>query len=134
MSDVIGLMRLIYGKKCLRAFRICISVPVAGDRVTGSGVEQLFKINRGAGKSHVIHCQPHFQAGYAVPLIFVFTKFDMLVTSTILREGLADNPELSDEEVWLIGEKSTTKVFDELCIDPLTKAFGEVRVMKVSCA
>jgi hypothetical protein len=125
-------MRLIDGETYVCAFRVCISVPVAGDRVAERGVEQLVEINRGAGRFHIIHCQLHLQASYTVPLVFVFTKYDILVTSAILEA--ANDPGLTDEQSLSIGERSANKVFDDLCIGPLTKAFGQVPVTKVSCA
>jgi len=39
-------------------FRICISVPVAGDRVAETGVEQIIGRVHGKGEFHVINSKP----------------------------------------------------------------------------
>jgi hypothetical protein len=41
-------------------FRICISVPIAGDRVPERGMEQLVDLVRGSGELHATHCHPFF--------------------------------------------------------------------------
>src|SRR5882757_3695976 len=51
------LLRLISCKTCV-LFRICISVPVAGDRVAETGVEQIIKRVHGRGVFHVINSEP----------------------------------------------------------------------------
>ncbi len=44
--------------KVYAPFRICISVPVAGDRVAEVGVEQIIKMVHGRGEFHVINSEP----------------------------------------------------------------------------
>jgi hypothetical protein len=60
----------------------------------------------------------------AVPLVVVFTKYDILVTSLIEN---ADDAifELEDEDIWLYGEGKALGAFKELCIDPWSNAFRE---------
>ncbi|KAI0251027.1 hypothetical protein BJV78DRAFT_1213904 [Lactifluus subvellereus] len=98
-------------KDKLHAIWICISVPVAGDRVVETGVEQLVNLVRGS-----------------VPVIVAFTKYDILVTSEI-RKSSGDG---STEQVWLDGDEKAKGTFKELCVDPLTRAIGEVPIMRVS--
>jgi hypothetical protein len=57
-----------------------------------------------------------------VPLIVVFTKYDMLVTPIIRRTPRGG----STEQVWQNAEREANKVFEELCINPLTKAIDEM--------
>ena len=39
--------------------RICTSVPLAGDRVTETGVEEILKMKRGGGELPSVHCQSY---------------------------------------------------------------------------
>jgi len=87
------------------------SVPVAGDRVVETGVERLVNLVRGK-----------------VPLIVVFTKYDILVTSEIRKSSGGG----STEQVWLEGEEKAKGTFKQLCVDPLTRSIGEVRISRVS--
>jgi predicted GTPase len=98
-------------KEKLHAIWICVSVPVAGDRVVETGVEQLVNLVRGS-----------------VPLIVVFTKYDILVTSEIWKSSRGG----SIEQDWLDGEEKAKGTFNKLCVDPLTSAIGEVPIRPVS--
>ena len=121
------LLRLIRCKTCV-LFRICISVPVAGDRVAEIGVEQIIEMVHGRGEFHVIHSEPRaLKYRHAVPLIVVFTKYDMLVTEIIFKGDLDD----STEQGWQNAEREADKAFERLCIGPLTKAIEEVLNKKV---
>ena len=108
------LLRLIRCKTCV-LFRICISVPVAGDRVAEIGVEQIIEMVHGRGEFYVINSEPRaLKYRHAVPLIVVFTKYDMLVTEIIYEGDLDD----STEQGWQNAEREADKVFEELCIGP----------------
>jgi hypothetical protein len=97
-------------------FRICISIPVAGDRVAEIGVEQIIKMVHGRGEFHVINSEPRaLKYRHAVPLIIVFTKYDMLVTRIIFRATRSG----SDEQVWENAEREANSVFEELCVVPI---------------
>jgi len=94
----------------LHAIWICISVPLAGDRVAEIGVEQIIEMVHGR-----------------VPLIVVFTKYDTLVTE-IIFEGDLDE---STEQGWQNAEREADKEFGKLCVGPFTKAINEVLNKKV---
>jgi hypothetical protein len=64
---------------------------------------------------------------HAVPLIVVFTKYDMLVTPIIRRAARGG----STEQVWQNAEREANKVFEELCVGYITKAIDEVPNKKV---
>ena len=116
------LLRLIRSKTYV-LFRICISVPVAGDRVAETGVERIIEMVHGRGEFHVLNSESHTLIYYhAVPLIIVFTKYDMLVTPIIRRAPRGG----STEEVWQNAEKEADKKFEELCVGPFKKAIDEV--------
>jgi len=116
------LLRLIRCKTCV-LFRICISVPVAGNRVAETGVEQVIKRVHGRGEFHVINSEPRaLKYRHAVPLIVVFTKYDKLVTDVIYDGDLDD----STEQGWQNVEREAEKLFEELCIGPFTEAIDEV--------
>ncbi|KAF8333731.1 hypothetical protein F5887DRAFT_1259834 [Amanita rubescens] len=87
--------------------------PVAGDRVAERGVEDIVNLVRGRGVPHIV----------------VFTKYDILVTSEIRKSAFRGG---STEQLWLDGEEKAKRTFKELCVDPLTKAIGEVPIMRVS--
>jgi predicted GTPase len=88
----------------LHAIWICISIPVAGDRVAEIGVEQIIKMVHGR-----------------VPLIIVFTKYDMLVTRIIFRAARSG----SDEQVWENAEREANSVFDKLCVVPIHEVLNK---------
>jgi hypothetical protein len=97
-------------------FRICISIPVAGDRVAEIGVEQIIKIVHGRGEFHIINSEPRaLKHRHAVPLIVVFTKYDVLVTRIIFR----DTQSGSDEQVQENAEREANRAFEELCVVPI---------------
>ena len=109
-------------KTCV-LFRICISVPVAGDRVTEIGVEQIIEMVHGRGEFHVINSGLRaLKYLHAVPLIVVFTKYDMLVTPIIRRAARGG----STEQIWQNAEREANKLFEASCIGPLTKAIDKV--------
>jgi hypothetical protein len=121
------LLRLICCKTYV-LFRICISVPVAGDRVAEIGVEQNIEKVHGRGEFHVINSELRaLKCSHAVPLIVVFTKYDMLVTPLIRRAVRGG----STEQVWQNAEREANKVFEELCVGYITKAINEVLNKKV---
>ena len=74
----------------------------------------------------VVYCR--LTSDNAVPLIVVFTKYDILVTSEIWKSSGGG----STEQDWLEGEEKATKTFNELCVGPLTGAIGEVPMKGVS--
>ena len=66
----------------------------------------------GGGEFHVINSESRaLKYRHAVPLIVVFTKYDMLVTEIIFKGGLDD----STEQGWQNAEREADKVFEELC-------------------
>jgi len=68
-----------------------------------------------------------------VPLIVVFTKYDMLVTSFIQEIGEDELEQFGDEEeIWSHGKEKAHGKFKTLCIDPLIDKVGEVPFIKVS--
>jgi hypothetical protein len=108
------LLRMIRYKTYV-LFRICISVPVAGDRVAETGVEHIIETVHGRGEFHVINSEPRdLRFRHAVPLIVVFTKYDFLVTRMIRRAPRGG----STEEVWENAEREANKEFEVLCVDP----------------
>jgi hypothetical protein len=110
------------------SFRICISVPVAGDRVAEIGVEQIIEMAHGRGEFHVINSEPRaLKYRHAVPLIVVFTKYDMLVTRKIRRAARGG----STEQVWQNAEREANQEFEVLCVGPFTKAIDQVLNKKV---
>jgi len=109
-------------------FRICISVPVAGDRVAEVGVEQIIKTVHGTGEFHVMNPEPRaLKYRHAVPLIVVFTKYDILVTRKIRRAARGGDV----EQVWKNAESEADKEFEELCVGPFTKDIDKVLNKKV---
>ena len=62
-----------------------------------------------------------------VPLIVVFTKYDMLVTPIIRRTALGG----STEQVWQNAEREANQKFEELCVGHFTKTIAEVLNKKV---
>jgi hypothetical protein len=121
------LLRLIRCKTYV-LFRICISVPLAGDRVAEIGVEQIIEMVHGRGEFHVTNSEPRaLKYRDAVPLIVVFTKYDTLVTE-IIFEGDLDE---STEQGWQNAEREADKEFGKLCVGPFTKAINEVLNKKV---
>jgi hypothetical protein len=108
--------------------RICISVPLAGDRVTEAGVEEIIKMERGRGVFPPVPAQSRLKYHLAVPLIVVFTKYDQLVGVAIYNAPA----ELDDDEAQSYGEKKASKAFKELCVDPLQETVGNVLLSKVS--
>ena len=63
-----------------------------------------------------------------MPLIVVFTKYDILVTSEIWKSSGGG----STEQDWLDSEEKAKGIFKELCVDPLERAIGEVPIRPVS--
>ena len=109
-------------------FRICISVPVAGDCVAETGVEHIIETVHGRGEFHVINSEPRdLRFRHAVPLIVVFTKYDLLVTRMIRRAARGG----STEQVWQNAEREANKDFEVLCVGPFMKAVDEVLDKKV---
>jgi len=102
-------------KDRLHAIWICVSVPVAGNRVMETGVERILAMDRGG-----------------VPIIVVFTKYDNLVNSTIMEVMDDETLELDDEQVWSYGEKKANETFESLCVATVAKTLGKVPVTKVS--
>jgi len=102
-------------KDRLHAIWICISIPVAGDRVVETGVEKIVAMDRGG-----------------VPIIVVFTKYDVLVNSAILETMDDETLELDDEQVRSFGEKKANETFESLCVTTVAKTVGKVPVTKVS--
>ena len=113
-------------------FRICISVPVAGDRVAEIGVEHIVEMVHGRGEFQVINSEPRaLKYRHEVPLIVVFTKYDKLVTGIIRRVARGAPRGRITEEVWQNAEREAGKEFEELCIGPFTKAIDKVLNKKV---
>jgi hypothetical protein len=77
----------------------------------------------GRSEFHVINSEPRaLKYRHAVPLIVVFTKYDMLVTRIIRHVARVG----STEQVYQNAEREANKLFDELCVGPLTKAINGV--------
>ncbi|KAF8813132.1 hypothetical protein BYT27DRAFT_7131823 [Phlegmacium glaucopus] len=100
-------------KDRLHAIWICTTTPVAGDRVVETGVEKIVKMDCGH-----------------VPIIVVFTKYDVLVNSAIL--DAMDDLDLDDDEMLSSGEKKAEENFKALCANALQKTFGKVPALRVS--
>jgi hypothetical protein len=82
----------------------------------------------GRGEFRVINSELRaLKYRHAVPLIVVFTKYDMLVTP-IIRRAVRGG---STEQVWQNAEREANKVFEELCVSYITKAIDEVLNKKV---
>jgi len=91
-------------------------------------VEQIIEKVHGRGEFHVINSELRaLKCRHAVPLIVVFTKYDMLVTPIIRRPARGG----STEQVWQNAEREANKVFEELCVGYITKAIDEVLNKKV---
>jgi hypothetical protein len=92
------------------------------------GVEQNIEKVHGRGEFHVINSELRaLKCRHAVPLIVVFTKYDMLVTPIIRRAARGG----STEQVWQNAEREANRVFEELCVGYITKAIDEVLNKKV---
>jgi hypothetical protein len=92
------------------------------------GVEQIIEKVHGRGEFHVINSELRaLKCRHAVPLIVVFTKYDMLVTPIIRRAARGG----STEQVWQNAEREANRVFEELCVGYITKAIDEVLNKKV---
>ena len=92
------------------------------------GVEQIIEMVHGRGEFHVINSEPRaLKYRHAVPLIVVFTKYDMLVTE-IIYEGDLDG---GTEQGWQNAEREAEMEFKELCIGPFTKAIDKVLNKKI---
>ena len=92
------------------------------------GVEQIIEMVHGRGEFHVINSEPRaLKYRHIVPLIVVFTKYDMLVTQIIRRAARRG----STEQIWQNAEREANKLFEAYCTGPLTKAIDEVLNKKV---
>jgi hypothetical protein len=88
----------------------------------------LKRYMHGRGEFRVINSELRaLKYRHAVPLIVVFTKYDMLVTP-IIRRAVRGG---STEQVWQNAEREANKVFEELCVSYITKAIDEVLNKKV---
>ncbi|KAJ7289333.1 hypothetical protein C8J57DRAFT_1706206 [Mycena rebaudengoi] len=101
-------------KNRLHAIWVCITVPVAGDRLVETGVKEIFKMDRGP-----------------IPLIVVFTKYDSLVTSFI-SDGYEEISSMEEEQIWSYGETKASEAFQRYCREELEKQVGKVHSTKVS--
>ncbi|KAG8928573.1 hypothetical protein FRC02_006724 [Tulasnella sp. 418] len=85
----------------IHAIWLCTTVPVSGSRVFEVGDERLFQMDLGG-----------------VPLIVVFTKYDALVSKTVLEyveAAMIDD----EEELRRTGREAAEKEFDRVCVQPL---------------
>ncbi|KAJ7192758.1 hypothetical protein GGX14DRAFT_479749 [Mycena pura] len=88
---------------------LCIQVPHSGSRVFETGDEELLKL----------------ASDVKVPVVVVFTQFDLLVTSMYDQLDISDDtPEEKIDE--LSAEKAQQK-FQEVCVAPLNKVNPELR-------
>lgn len=91
----------------LHAIWLCISVPYAGGRIFETGDEKIFKLNRNK-----------------VPIIVVFTKYDLLVTT--VRAQLRKNGEGKGSAMDKKCQELAAKSYDENCVTPFKVLTREV--------
>ncbi|KAM6495044.1 hypothetical protein JOM56_009667 [Amanita muscaria] len=99
-------------KDRLHVVWICISVPMANDRVVETGIMEIFKMVQGR----------------SIPAIVVFTKYDKLAT-VALGEAGDDIDGFSDEEVWRYMKNKAKEAAETLCICPWRKEVGKAPLM-----
>ncbi|KAM6495248.1 hypothetical protein JOM56_009871 [Amanita muscaria] len=93
----------------LHAIWLCISVPYAGGRIFETGDEKIFKLNRNK---------------VPVPIIVVFTKYDLLVTT--VRAQLRKNGEGKGSVMDKKCQELAAKSYDENCVTPFKVLTREV--------
>ncbi|KAF8521772.1 hypothetical protein BU17DRAFT_87676 [Hysterangium stoloniferum] len=96
----------------LHVIWICVSVPMANDRVIETGVQEVFNMAQER----------------KLPAIIIFTKYDRLVTTAIWEDSDAAD-RLDKEGKWQKGEHKASKAFENLCIGPWREAVGKVPLM-----
>lgn len=112
--------------------RVCISIPLGGDRLVETGVEDLLTINRYNSKSFSsLFATARSNKFRSVPLIVTFTKYDQLITSFIFR-ARKEGRILTRDEQWPYGEEKADAAFEGLCIEPLFATVGKMPFVKVS--
>jgi len=95
----------------LHVIWICISVVVANNRASETGVEEIFQLAQERN----------------LPAIIVFTKFDVLVTNAI--NAGQDVAGMLAEEMWDYGKRKATENAEDLCVRPWRDAVGKVPLM-----
>ena len=68
--------------------RLCITAPFSRGRIFETGEEKIFKLNR--NKGNYLQLNPYFNSwiiNATVPIIVVFTKFDLFVASLSRRSA-----------------------------------------------
>jgi len=88
------------GVPCL-LYRLCISVPYAGGPIFETGDEKIFKLNRNKAP---------------VPIIVVFTKYDLLVTT--VKAQMRRTGELRGTALDKRCQELAAKSFEENCVGP----------------
>ncbi|KAJ7208525.1 hypothetical protein GGX14DRAFT_395676 [Mycena pura] len=95
---------------------LCILIPHAGSRVIETGEKKLLALATRL-------------KGATVPLVAVFTQFDLLVSSVEIEKSVASE-NATDEEI----ENLSREIFQEKCIAPLNEAAAELKYKHINYA
>ncbi|KAF8525512.1 hypothetical protein BU17DRAFT_83723 [Hysterangium stoloniferum] len=98
----------------LHVIWICISVPMANDRVMETGVQEVFNMAQER----------------KLPAIIIFTKYDMFATKALSNQDAVAH--LDREGMWQYGKDKAKEDFENLCIGPWREAVGKVPLHMVS--
>ncbi|KAJ7891724.1 hypothetical protein B0H14DRAFT_2688057 [Mycena olivaceomarginata] len=99
----------------VHAIWLCIQVPFAGGRVFETGDEQFLRL----------------ASETSVPVVVVFTKFDLLVTRK--EENLSDEEmEMSQEDIDQVCEQRADEEFNIVCVGPLERLNRTLRFARTS--
>jgi len=101
-------------KDQLHAIWYCIKIPRTGGRVFEVGDEKFLKLD------------------FKVPVIIVFTQYDLLYNQTEYSMNPAHLEGKKDYEIRSITEEETKKIFQKSCLDPLARVNPKLRWVKVS--
>ncbi|KNZ76261.1 hypothetical protein J132_11131 [Termitomyces sp. J132] len=95
-------------KDKLHAVWLCLDIPIAGGRLLETGIEEFLK-HKIEGKLG------------NVPVIAVFTKYDLLVARENRLLKRADHPGKSDGEIKTLIEQNVDAKLQEICIEPFER-------------
>ncbi|KAG6853060.1 hypothetical protein C0991_007171 [Blastosporella zonata] len=105
-------------KDKLHAVWLCIDIPLAGGRLLETGIEQFLKLKIEGKLGNV-------------PVIAVFTKYDLLVVHETRLLKRVDRAGKSKEAISKLIEQNATTILNEMCMEPFDK-FVEMKVPHVT--
>ncbi|KAG6918821.1 hypothetical protein DXG01_011224 [Tephrocybe rancida] len=123
-------------KDKLHAVWLCIDIPLAGGRLLESGIEQFLKLKiegklgHGMASSIFIGILALILLA-VVPVIAVFTKYDLLVTHETRLLKKADREGKSKEAIAKLIEHNARTILDEICVQPFD-SFVKMKVPHVT--